>query len=177
MSPQTPQAITLPPLSSPEFEQLRSRLDQALLRLAELSASEISSNPQADSPTPSDRRAFPRREGNCQVAVCRLSEENSSITAQQLEWRLHATPIKGALLNLSMQGAAVLLPHPLLEGEPLVIRLTCPHRKMHLDHSASIIGSTPVSDGEFKVMCKFDSQLSLEQVAFYSRFLNHPAWV
>ncbi len=182
----------LPPLKTPEPESLRSRLEQSLLLLTELCeadaaipqrASQKSECPNeekagrtksgrsvpAGSP---DRRAFPRREGNCRVAVCRLSEEDRFLTPQQIEWRLHATTLKGTLADLSLSGAAVLLEHPLPAGETVILRLFCPRRDTHVDQRATIVSSLADPAGENRLMCQFCQRLSLEQVSFFSRFLN-----
>ncbi len=116
------------------------------------------------------------REGNCRVAVCRISGENRSLTPQQLEWRLHGTTLKGTLGDISLNGAAVLLKDPLPIGENLVLRLFCPRRDRHLDQQAFVLRNLP-EDGESKVICQFTNRLSLEQVSYYSRFLNESGWL
>jgi hypothetical protein len=186
---------TLPPLSSPDLNRLRSRLERSLLLLARLSAGEslenatelLETEPAPESPvtkeacanaksSASDRRAFPRRGGNCRVAVVRLSGENQSLTPQQIEWRLHSTSLKGTLADVSLNGAAVLLKDPLPVGETLVLRLFCPRRDRNLDQQAFVVRNLP-EDGESKVICQFTSKLTLEQVSYFSRFLNDSAWL
>lgn len=195
MSTHTSQFSTLPPLSSPEFNRLRSRLERSLLRLARLCAEEVSEQeaelPEFESgtehlatdeswanakPSSSDRRAFPRRDGNCRVAMIRLSQENQSLTPQQIEWRLHSTSLKGMLADISLNGAAVLLKDPLPVGESVVLRLYCPRQDRNLDQHASVLRNLP-EDGESKVICQFVSKLTLEQVTSFSRSLNNDTWL
>jgi hypothetical protein len=90
---------------------------------------------------------------------------------------LHATSLKGSLADLSLNGAAVLLEHPLPVGETVVIRLVCPRRDRHLDQQASIVRCLPDPSGECKVICEFSKRLSLEQVSFFSRILNQMDWL
>ena len=183
---------TLPPLKSPEPKQPRSRLEQSLLLLAQLCEAEFGpansertlpefrpSFPEGEiwsfaavAAASTERRAYPRREGNCRVAVCRLSEEDRFLTPQQIEWRLHATTLKGTLADLSLSGAAIMMQHPLPVGEAVILRLFCPRRDAHIDQRAAIVSSLAEPTGESRLMCQFRNRLSLEQVSVFSRFLN-----
>lgn len=195
MTSDAQELATLPHLSSPQLSRLRGRLEDGLLRLAELIAmqnaaeqigvgqnvSNKSTLPAEDGDRPShvpkasaERRAFPRRASHCRVAICRLLEDEDYLTPQQIEWRLHASTLKGDLCDLSLSGAAILLHHPLTEGENVVLRLSCPRRDHHLDHQAEVVRSLPdeSGSGEYKVVCQFPERLTLDQVSFYSRLLN-----
>jgi hypothetical protein len=194
MTSQSTQFHNLPKLSSPELDRLSSRLERGLLQLARLTAPETSDSPAEPASLPaetepvlvagvavdllasSDRRAFPRRDSSCRVAVCRLTSEDRSLNLQQMEWRLHATPLKGTLEDLSLKGAAILLPNQLSVGEDVVLRLFCPRRDRHLDQQATVVAIVADGDG-FKAMCQFNKRLSLEQVTFFSRFLGETDWV
>lgn len=195
MSPHVSQFSTLPPLSSPDLNRLRSRLERSLLLLARLTSGELAEDetelaetePASENlvpdeawtsvkPSSSDRRAFPRRGGNCRVAVARLSGENQSLTPQQIEWHLHSTTLKGTLADVSLNGAAVLLKDPLPVGEGLVLRLFSPRQDRNLDQQAFVLRNLP-EEGETKVICQFTGKLSLEQVSYFSRFLNDSAWL
>jgi hypothetical protein len=185
-----PTARPLPPLSSPALEQLRGRLEEGLARLARLTEMvspstptseeplKDSDNPKADpwkalvSASSNERRDFPRRESHCRITVCRLSEDEDRLTLQQIEWRLHATRLKGELSDLSLNGAAIRLPQALPHGESIVMRLNCPRRDRHLDQYARVVRTLADDSGEYKVVCKFEKRLTLEQVSFFSRFLN-----
>ena len=187
--------MTLPGLSAP-VRTTSDRLEQALLRLsvlsdqlgADLTAQPAQSGSESHSPagitgvsavktSASDRRAFPRRESSCRVAVCRLQKEDWSLNRQQIEWRLHATTLKGTLSDLSLKGAAILLPQSLSLGETVMLRLFCPRRDHHLDQQATIVGVVPEPEGQCRLMCQFHKRLSLEQISVFSRFLNHLGWV
>lgn len=195
MIPHLSQFSDLPPLSSPDLNRLRSRLERTLLQLARLSAPEgaaealesarnesaSANEPEGDprpsaKPSDSDRRAFPRRDGNCKVSVVRISGANQSLTSQQIEWRLHSTALKGTLADISLNGASVVLKDPLPIGETVVLRLFSPRSDRHLDQHALVLRNLP-EDGESKVICQFTSKLSLEQVSDFSRFLNTSAWL
>jgi len=198
MTSDSRELATLPRLSSPQLSRLRGRLEEGLLRLAELIAVQNAAEPIATgqngsnestlpaeddawqsclSKASAERRAFPRRDSHCRVAICRLSEDDDCLTPQQIEWRLHATTLKGDLCDLSLNGAAILLPHPLPEGENVVLRLSCPRRDHHLDHPAEVVRSMPDDSGEYRVVCQFSERLTLDQVSFYSRLLNQSGLV
>lgn len=185
-----PSASPLPPLSSPVLEQFRGRLEEGLARLAQLCELEFqavrtgdasldySENPEIDpwailpQKSPDERRAFPRRDSHCRIAICRISDDEDRLTLQQIEWRLHATKLKGELCDLSLNGASIRLPQALPQGERIVLRLSCPRRDHHLDQHAEVTRSLADGDGEYKVVCQFEKRLTLEQVSFFSRFLN-----
>jgi hypothetical protein len=192
MTSQPAQPTGLPPLSTPELDSLASRLEQGLLRLTQLTTGKDCEQTAAAVPettvpaddvwanarkmASSERRAFPRRDGNGRVAVCRLEKDDWPLTPHQIEWRLHATTLKGSLSDLSLQGAGFLLPQAIPVGEAVVVRLFCPRRDHHLDQHATVLGLVPEGD-EWKLMCQFRNNLSLEQISVFSRFLNDADWV
>ncbi len=174
----------LPRLSAPERGTASGRVEQGLARLAGLldrtgSEERNAVDPPAEenlNPCSDERRALPRRDGNCRVAVCRLKKDDWCLTPPQIEWRLHATRLKGTLWDLSMQGAAILLPEPLSVGESVMLRLFCPRRDRHVDQQATVVGIAEESGG-CKLMCQFRKKLSLEQVSLFSRFLSESDWI
>ena len=186
MSPVSKRPLAVTPLSSPELEGFRGRLEQGLSRLARLCElalaenepieddSESTSDPWAGyvPNTLSERRAFPRRQSHCRVAVCRLPEGEDRLTWQQVEWRLHAARLAGELCDLSLTGAAIHIPQALPEGERIVLRLICRQRDRHLDQEARVVRSLPEETGEYRIICQFNKRLSLDEASYYSRFLN-----
>lgn len=191
MSPQLPTFPALPPLKSPERSDLQSRLESGLMKLDQLASIAID-GPELEpplwekskgahplpekQPLATDRRAFPRRSGRCAVTVCRWSEDDVK-TQQQLEWRLHASPLKGELANLSLNGAALILPRQISKAETLLVRLSCPQRAASLDQRAKVVDCLPDENGQYRVLCQFLSKLNLDQVSLFRRFLDNPHWI
>lgn len=130
-----------------------------------------SAEPAIDS-TESDRRAYPRRDSGCSVSVAR-SAENGATNPQMAAWQLHSSQLKGALLDISMNGVAFLIPEPLAEDEDLFLRLSNRSFDKQIDTSARVVRIFPDADEQWKIVCKFHKRLSFEQVHDFGRHLFH----
>lgn len=117
-----------------------------------------------------ERRAFPRRESICLVSVYR-NENDAPVNQQEVRWLLHSSPLKGAIDDISMNGVAFLLPEPMESGGKLLMRLINRRLDRHVDTSGRVVRSTPDGLGEWKIVCRFDRNLSLDQVHEYGQNL------
>lgn len=185
MNFQAPQLATFPPLKSPDRKGLQNRLEVGLIKLELLASIPIDPLPIDHQTLPRlqegkshaiERRAFPRWPGCSRVIVCRCSNEEVK-TPQQIEWRLHSSPLRGRLANLGLDGAGLILPHELPTGEAIVVRLNCLPRDANLDQHATVVESQPDGEGHYRISCQFANRLTLDQVALFTRFLDSPRWI
>jgi len=124
----------------------------------------------ADLPSNRDRRAFPRRDSGCDVRVHCLVM-STVVSSQQLEWLLHATPLQGSLLDLSMNGLAFLINRPLEPSQRVLLRVSSRTTDLSVDTSATVVRCTREDSGAWKVVGRFDQNLTLEQAHELGRYL------
>lgn len=110
-----------------------------------------------------ERRAFPRRESGCIVAVCLLSPEEA-LTPQQISWQLHAGRLTGRMVDVSMNGIALELPYSLEANTRLHMRISNRQLLQNLDISGSVLRSTAHGEGVWNVICQLDRKLTFEQI-------------
>jgi hypothetical protein len=110
-----------------------------------------------------DRREFPRRESGCSVAVCRRNA-TKSLTAQEIDWQLHAGRLQGTLFDISMSGLAFSLSEPLQPGEELRVRIRQRPLEQGVDANATVIRVVEGQSGQWNVYCRLLRKLQLEQV-------------
>ncbi|MGH7201228.1 MAG: PilZ domain-containing protein [Planctomycetaceae bacterium] len=113
-------------------------------------------------PTAADRRVFPRRESGCVVVAHRLGP-GGTVTEQDRDWLLHASALKGRLMDVSMNGAAFLLPQPVVQEERLLLRITNPRLGQSVDAAAHVLRTTE-EEGATRVVCRFETNLTFEQI-------------
>ncbi len=121
-------------------------------------------------PSTDDRRLFPRYVSDCTVAV-HVVEENDPVTPIRVGWLLHSARIRGNLIDISMNGVAMLIHEPLREESRIHLRIRNPRFGATLDVSAALLRSIPCRAGEWKVVCQFDSHLRFDQVQQLGRSL------
>lgn len=114
-------------------------------------------------PAVEDRRNLPRREGKCTVSVCPYLGDKP-LTAEKVAWAIHSTKTRGQLLDVSMSGLAILLPERLESGVRIVLRISNCVRDGHIDTSATVLRCQPEADEGFCVVCRFDKNLTFEQI-------------
>lgn len=159
------------------------QLGSALLRLANaISEPQSKRNPVAETSIPGShratsdrraghtRRAYPRRDSGCDVRVHCLVMD-AVVSSQQVDWLLHATPLRASLLDLSMNGLAFLLDRPLELSSRVLLRLTSRMTDRSIDTSATILRSTADDDSRWKIVGRFDHNLTLEQTHEFGRHL------
>lgn len=165
------------------------QLGWALLRLANRHTElRVIPNPAAENDLPGssqeyagrradrDRRAYPRRDSGCDVRVHCLIV-NAMVSSQQMEWLLHATPLRGSLVDLSMNGIAFLLDQPLKSSSRVLLRLTSRTTSLSVDISAMVLRSSRERSGCWKVVGRLDHNLTLEQAHEFGRHLATAAIV
>jgi hypothetical protein len=75
------------------------------------------------------------------------------------------------MLDVSLRSVSAIMADPVADGERVLLRLT--HRRLarEVDRSARVIRSVPWTEGEWKVVCRFDDPLTLEELQHFAR---HP---
>ncbi len=124
----------------------------------------------------SDRRVFPRRNSGCVVSVRPVSSDEV-VDSQQMAWMLHSCQLKGELCDISMSGAAVVLPQPVAQQSAVLMRLRNPRFDRQIDVAATVVRCFEDSDGHWKITCQFKHKLSLEQIQSFGHLLNNPEFV
>jgi hypothetical protein len=132
--------------------------------------SQSQSNTPPDALPSMDRRRLPRRESECIVSICRCRGDER-LTAARTAWMLHATKLKGRLFDVSMSGVAFHIKEPLAAGSRILLRISNFTLDKHVDTSATILRSRAASDGNWDVVCRFDKNLTFEQIHTVGRSL------
>lgn len=115
-----------------------------------------------------DRRVFPRREGSCQVSVCRLNEASPGAT-QAIAWSLHSNALRGPIVDVSLNGIAFELDTPLNVDEALHLQLTNRSFDSRLELRARVLRCSQIGDRRWKIVGRFANNLTLEQVQLFGR--------
>lgn len=110
-----------------------------------------------------ERRAFPRRDSGCVIYVHRWGG-NSRPNRYEAEWLLHASRLKGELIDISMNGVAFVLSEQVEMEERLLLRMANHSLDTSVDASATVVRTVWDGESRFKVVCRFDRNLSFEQV-------------
>jgi len=114
--------------------------------------------------TGADRRLYPRHDSGCVVSVYRRAD-TLPLNQQQVEWALHSSRLKGALVDISMNGASFELSEPFDKGENILVRIANRLLDQSVDTSATVVRSLENSDGQWKTVCRFVPNLSYDQVS------------
>ena len=166
------------PHTQPEF--IEQPIDRALALLAtSLNQSQsdtklaapipnqaIDTKPIAELPdddTNDERREHPRRDSTSRVMM-----SFGLMDVADPAWTFRTTPHRGQLLDLSMRGAAFDSERPVAENTVVVLRLTGDEFDSGRIMRAKIIRCDKVTDG-YRVVCRFDEKLTLEDLYQYSR--------
>jgi hypothetical protein len=124
----------------------------------------------------SDRRAFPRHDSRCVVSAVAVADD-SPVSVGEHAWRLHASPLRGPLIDISMTAVAFLLSEPIAQGQDVLIRLSNQQLDKHVDARARVVRTTQEDGGRWKTVCRFHRQLPLEQIHDLSKHLFQSAVV
>lgn len=117
-----------------------------------------------------DRRKLPRRESDCQVAVC-LCKTEERMTAERIAWLLHATQLKGSLIDVSMSGISFSMSDPLPADAKILLRIKNYTIDQHVDAAAIVLRSSEAAEGDWNVVCRFHKNLTFEQIHVVGRSL------
>jgi len=110
-----------------------------------------------------DRRAFPRRESGCQVAIC-IQAPDHQLTSQQVDWQLHAGKTTGRLVDVSMNGISLHLDQPLDAQAKVYLRVSNRHLDQSLDTAGTVLRSKQGDDGQWTIICRLDKNFTFEQI-------------
>jgi hypothetical protein len=110
-----------------------------------------------------DRRKLPRRESECIVSICRCRDDER-LTSERISWLLHATKLKGRLIDVSMSGVAFHAQESLAGGSKILLRIANRTIDKQVDTQAVILRSRAASDGGWDVVCRFHKNLTFEQI-------------
>lgn len=117
-----------------------------------------------------DRRKVPRRESECTVSIYRCRDEER-LTSERISWLLHSTKMRGQLLDVSMSGVAFHAVESLTTGSRILLRISNRTLDKQVDTSATVLRSRATSNGGWDVVCRFNKNLTFEQIHTIGRSL------
>ena len=123
----------------------------------------------SDRLTATDRRRFLRRHSTHLVRV--LPYRDIPISPEDLEWALHESPLRGQMLDISMNGVAFLLKQPLAVSARVWLKLESRTRDFAVVRSGRIIRVVSASDTASTVTCRFDHCVPYADVVLLSQQL------
>ena len=123
----------------------------------------------------SERRELPRRDSACSVQIC-IVPGGEPVQSHRVEWLLHAAQQCGPLVDVSLRSVSIRLPVAVAAGERVLLRMQNRRLGKEVDRAARVIRSVP-RHGEWKVVCRFDEPLLLEELQHFARFQFESACV
>lgn len=171
-----PQVLRLPFAQADRFGDALRRLQSVgSTPPSSIRAEDVSNPEQADSEAASsdasDRRSFPRREAHGHASVA--SFPHVVVPTRELaDALLRDEGVSGELIDLSRNGLAILLLQPLRAGEEIIVRLCYPGSDKTRDTLATVVRSTSIDGGLWKIVARLLEPLSFD--AAYDLFDRQP---
>lgn len=109
-----------------------------------------------------ERRRHPRRSGVCTVSIVEPASNFSS--KPNLDWAFRAARLRGRMLDVSLKGTAFLLSEPIEAGRHLLLQLNHSQRGAAVSRRITVAGCCPEGDGQWRILCEFQNQLSFEEL-------------
>ncbi len=122
------------------------------------------------SPWGADRRKLPRREGDCLVTICPHASAER-LSHEKISWILHSGKIKGRLIDVSMSGIALSLGEKLADNTKVYLRITNRVLDKYVDAAATVLRCCPDGEAVWNIVCRFDKNLSFQQIHLIGRSL------
>jgi hypothetical protein len=125
---------------------------------------------QADTRSGRERRVHPRRDSDCQVSVCR-KPASVTLTSQNAAWHLHASQLKGRLVDVSMSGMALQLPEAIEPETEILLRVSNRNFAQNVDAAGKVLRCSRSESGRWNVVCRLTRNLTFEQVTCLGKYL------
>jgi len=151
-------------------QQPVSRIDQAIAKLAGLATAQrplpapMSPKTPPAVKTPADRREHPRRDGSSMVAI-----SFGMMDVPDSAWRFRSTPHRGHLVDLSMRGCAFHSQLPTPANSEVALRLADDEFDDGRVLRARIIRCDKRLDNQYRIVCRFQENLSLDDLYQFGR--------
>ncbi|MDX1967359.1 MAG: PilZ domain-containing protein [Planctomycetaceae bacterium] len=170
------QVLRLPSAQADRFGDALRRLQSIVGPPWSTTEAEDVLNPGRETAAPaefdaSDRRSFPRREAHGHASVASFPHVVAP-TRELADALLRDAGVSGELIDLSRNGLAIVLLQPLAAGEEIIVRLCYPGGAETRDVLATVVRSTSIDGGLWKIVARLLEPLSFD--AAYDLFDRQP---
>ncbi len=138
------------------------------------------SMPAASIPSTSqgeDRRQYPRHLSSGKVTVC-LIEKDSLCYPPTLDWQMHSSQLRGTIMDISMNGVAIVLDQPIRVGTSVAMVLDWFHAAEEVQTRGHVIRSAEIQETSpsrlWLITVQLDRRLTFEQVRTLGHRLQSP---
>lgn len=125
----------------------------------------------------SDRRQYPRHLSSGKVTVCPI-EKDSLCYPQALDWQMHSSQLRGTIMDISMNGVAIVLDKPVRVGTSVAMVLDWFHVAEEVQTRGHVIRSAEIQETNpsqlWLITVQLDRRLTFEQVRTLGHRLQSP---